>query len=105
MVAGAASHSAVDPWEPPRRKLLPPGGSVEVGFVGPVRGWDAITYEASCLDVVAYRLRALVSEGSAAFQDLEGRLADVQSREAADTRVTEGRLSDLLARFKQDEAE
>ena len=86
MVAGATSHSAADPWEVAAEKATADRGDAEVDFMttargdawgdfmGPLRGWQAFTYEASCLDAVAYHLRALVSDGSAAFQELEGRL-------------------------------
>ena len=55
-----------------------------------------------------YRLRALVSDGSAAFQELAERLAEAESREAAaaaDARTVEGKLTDLISCWKQDENE
>ena len=88
MVAGAASHSAADPWEVAAEKAAAARGDVEVDFVsaahwnagadfvGPLRGWQGISYEASCLEAIVYRLRTLVSDGSVAFQELEEKLAE-----------------------------
>ena len=124
-MTGASFPSASDPWEAAAGRVPTAFGDAEwglggggvrrdtgagsagaVAFVGPLRGWAGILQEASCLDAVAYRLRAQVEDGRSAFQELEGKLAVAQSREAAaDARVAEEKLSDLIARCKRDAIE
>ena len=123
MVIGASSLSAPDPWEAAAGRISAASGDAEGGFgggvrqdagagsagavdfMGPLRGWAGISHEAACLDDIAQRQRAHVEDDSSAFQELDGRVALAQLREAAaaaDARTAEGKLSDLIARCKQD---